>query len=110
MNYPKYDCHKHKPEYHHMNEECDCEMPYIKEKCETPYMKEKMEDDGYSSMCLDMEKMKCKMEKECVKTYKTYYKLYKVCQYRLYKLCPCCGHEFDYHRHRGMCPRCGISM
>lgn len=107
MNYPKYDCHKHKPDYCQMHDDCNCEMPYMKEKCEMPCTKE---DDCYSSMCLDMEKMKCKMEKECVKTYKTYYKLYKVCQYRLYKLCPCCGHEFDYHRHRGMCPRCGISM
>ncbi|GMB01390.1 hypothetical protein [Pelosinus sp. IPA-1] len=102
MDYPKYDCHPHKHDYCHMDEEDHYE--------EMPYMKEKMGEDCYSNMCSDMSKMKCKMEKECIKTYKTYYKLYKVCQYRLYKVCPCCGHEFDYHRHRGMCHKCGVSM
>lgn len=51
-------------------------------------------------------KPKCKPVKECVKTYKCYYKLYKMCYYRLYKVCPRCGHEFDYYFHRGTCPKC----
>ncbi|MGI6092015.1 MAG: hypothetical protein ACOYD5_03290 [Negativicutes bacterium] len=55
-------------------------------------------------MSCNMPKMKC--EKKCVKTFKCTYKLYKICCYRLQKVCPRCGHEFDYHRHRGMCPRC----
>jgi len=102
MNYHKCDDHPHKQQYCHMDDECyDHEMPY---------MKEKMDEGCYSEMCSDISQMKCKMEKECVKTYKCYYKLYKVCQYRLYKLCPCCGHEFEYHRHRGMCPKCGVMM
>jgi len=104
MNYPKYDCHKPKPNHCKMDDNDDYD------DCEMPCMKEKPEHDCYSTMCSDMDKMKCKMEKECVKTYKTYYKLYRVCQYRLYKLCPCCGHEFDHHRHRGMCPKCGVSI
>lgn len=102
MNYHKCDGNPYKPEYHHMDEDC-CEH-------EMPYMKEKMTDSCYSDMCADISQMKCKMEKECIKTYKSYYKMYRVCQYRLYKVCPCCGHEFDYHKHRGMCPKCGVTM
>jgi len=67
------------------------------------------EDDGcYDFMdCADgMPKVKCKTSKECVKTYKTYYKMYKICTYRLYKVCCRCGTEFDYYGHRGMCPKC----
>ncbi len=105
MNYHKCDSHLHKQEYCHMEDECQEEMPYMKE-----HMKEKMTGDCYSEMCSDMSQMKCKVEKECVKTYKCYYKMYRVCQYRLYKICPCCGHEFDYHKHRGVCPKCGVSM
>lgn len=101
MDYHKYGCH-HKQDYGYMDDECQCG--------DMPYMKEKTEDECYSNMYADMSKMKCKMEKECVKTYKTYYKVYKVCQYRMYKICPCCGHEYDYHRHHGMCPKCGVSM
>ena len=100
MNYHKCDGHPHKQEYCHMEDECQ----------ETPYMKEKMTENCYSEMCSDLAQMKCKVEKECVKTYKSYYKIYKVCQYRLYKICPCCGHEFDYHKHRGTCPKCGVSI
>ncbi|WP_094605390.1 hypothetical protein SPSIL_001970 [Sporomusa silvacetica DSM 10669] len=83
-------------------------------KCDDDYGKygchdknEMMDDD-----CHDMDmscctpKMKCQPTKECVKTYKCYYKLYKICTYRLYKVCPSCGHEFDYHEHRGACPKC----
>lgn len=44
--------------------------------------------------------------KECVKTYKCCYKLYKICHYKLFKVCPRCGHEFDHHHHQGMCPKC----
>ncbi len=102
MNYNKCDDHPPKQNYCHMDDDC--------QNHEMPYMKEKMCDNGYSEMCSDMSQMKCKTEKECVKTYKCYYKLYKVCQYRMYKVCPCCGHEFDYHRHRGMCPKCGVNM
>lgn len=46
-------------------------------------------------------------EKECVKVYKTYYKLYRYCTYRLFKVCGRCGREFDYYHHQGCCPRCG---
>ncbi|MDR3559906.1 MAG: hypothetical protein P4N59_00500 [Negativicutes bacterium] len=51
-------------------------------------------------------KIKCEPTKECVKTFKCFYKLYRVCHYHLYKVCPHCGHEFDYHHHRGICPKC----
>ena len=102
MDCHKYDGHLHKQDYCHMDEDChDQQMPP---------MKEKMGASGYSEMCCDMSQMKCKPEKECVKTYKSYYKLYKICYYRMYKICPCCGHEFDYHRHRGICPRCGANI
>lgn len=100
MNCHKCGEHLHKEKYSHMEDEYQ----------ETSCMKEKMTDNGYSEMCSDLSQMKCKVEKECVKTYKSYYKIYKVCQYRLYKICPCCGHEFDYHKHRGMCPKCGVSI
>lgn len=101
MNYHKGDCPPYKQ---------DCDMDDTCQDQETPYMKEKSAEGCYSEMCSDMSNMKCKIEKECVKTYKCYFKMYKVCQYRMYKICPCCGHEFDYHRHRGMCPKCGVAM
>jgi len=102
MNYQKCDSQHHKQDYCHMDDDCqDHEMPYVKEK---------MTEGCYSDMCSDIAQMKCKMEKECVKTYKCYYKMYRVCQYRLYKICPCCGHEFDFHKHRGVCPKCGANM
>ena len=44
--------------------------------------------------------------KECVKTYKCCYKLYKFTQYRLYKVCTVCGYEFDHYQNRGMCTKC----
>jgi hypothetical protein len=44
--------------------------------------------------------------KECVKTYKCCYKLYKFTQYRLYKVCNGCGNEFDHYQNRGMCTKC----
>ncbi|MGL5515039.1 MAG: hypothetical protein ACRDBM_17645 [Sporomusa sp.] len=62
--------------------------------------------------CEDMEmhccapKIKCQPTKECIKTFKCCYKLYRICTYCLFKICPYCGHEFDYHRHRGSCPKC----
>lgn len=102
MNYQKYNCPPHKHDSCHMDDGC--------QEQEMPYMKEKMAEGCYSEMCEDMSQMKYKTEKECVKTYKCYFKLYKVCQYRMYKICPCCGLEFDYHRHRGMCPKCGVNM
>jgi hypothetical protein len=51
-------------------------------------------------------RISCRTTKECVKTYKTYYKMYKICTFRLYKVCTRCGLEFDYYGCRGMCPRC----
>lgn len=111
MNYQKCDERPYKHDYCHMDDDChDHEMHSMHEMPHMQHMKEKMGESGYSEMCCDMSQMKCKVEKECVKTYKCYYKLYKVCQYRMYKICPCCGHEFDYHRHRGMCPKCGVNM
>lgn len=94
------------PKMHKMD--CDCSsmhyMPKMhKMDCDMGYEPKMMKD---YDMCCDMPKMPCKMEKKCVKTYKCIYKLYKTCHYRLYKVCPRCGHEFDYHHHRGMCPRC----
>ena len=67
------------------------------------------EDEGcYDFECGEgaMPKIKCKTSKECVKTYKTYYKMYKICTYRLYKVCCRCGTEFDYYGHHGVCPKC----
>lgn len=65
-------------------------------------------DMGFDDMCMPCPapKTKCPPVKECVKTYKCYYKLYKISHFRLFKVCPCCGVEYDYHHHRGMCPRC----
>lgn len=50
--------------------------------------------------------IRCKTTRECVKTYKTCYKMYRICTYCLYKVCSRCGAEFDYYAHRGLCPRC----
>lgn len=63
-------------------------------------------DDCQDTVSCCTPKLKCQPTKECVKTFKCYYKLYKICTYRLYKVCPYCGHEFDYHEHRGGCPKC----
>jgi len=102
MEYHKHAGHLHKQDYCHMDDGChDHGMPH---------MKEKMGESSYSEACCDMSQMKCKTEKECIKTYKSYYKLYRICHYRMYKVCPCCGHEFDYYRHRGTCPKCGVNM
>jgi hypothetical protein len=58
---------------------------------------------GYHPMdCCSMPKMKCKPEKECVGMFK----MYRMCHYHMTMVCHYCGHEFDYHHHRGMCPRC----
>ncbi|SMC72336.1 hypothetical protein [Sporomusa malonica] len=81
-----------------------CDDDYSKYGCSD---KHEMMDDCYDmDMSCYAPKMKCQPTKECVKTYKCYYKLYKICTYRLYKMCPYCGHEFDYHEHRGGCPKC----
>ncbi|MDL2280385.1 hypothetical protein LJC10_00830 [Selenomonadales bacterium OttesenSCG-928-I06] len=53
-----------------------------------------------------MPKIKCTPTKECVKTYKCCYKLYKFTQYRLYKVCDYCNHEYDHYYYKGMCPKC----
>ncbi|MEN6413782.1 MAG: hypothetical protein ABFC84_13635 [Veillonellales bacterium] len=111
--YPKWDDHNykagcwHKDGYpymhpmHPMYDDCgdhhemDC-MP-------------KMEPDCCPPMPCEMPKMKCKPKKECVKTFKCCYKLYRITSYRLYKICSRCGCEFDHHMHQGMCPKCGIA-
>lgn len=62
--------------------------------------------EQYEGMDCCEPKMKCKVQKECVKTFTCQYKLYRICMYRLVKVCPRCGMEFDYHHHRGMCPHC----
>lgn len=81
--------------------DCKCEEDY-KCGCDDKF---EMDDCHEMDMSCCMPKMPCP-SKECVKTYKCFYKLYKLCTYRLYKVCPHCGHEFDYHHHRGCCPRC----
>ena len=48
-----------------------------------------------------------KPTKKCIKTYTSFLKLYEVCSFRLYKVCPWCGCEFDYHYYQGECPCCG---
>ena len=99
-----YTSMKYMPKMHKMDYDMCCDMPKTHkmdyECCDMP----KMHKMGYD--CCDMPKMTCKTEKKCVKTYKCIYKLYKTCHYRLYKVCPRCGHEYDYHHHRGMCPKC----
>jgi len=69
-------------------------------------------DDNWQG-CYDLitapdgtQKIHCKTTRECVKTYKTYYKMYRICTYCLYKVCSRCGAEFDYYAHRGLCPHC----
>lgn len=101
--YPKWD--EKCSDYDKMYDDCDDSsmhsMPHMhKMDCDEP----KKDYD----MCCEMPKMPCKPERKCVKTFKctTTFKVYRTCHYRLYKCCPRCGHEFDYHHHRGMCPRC----
>lgn len=43
--------------------------------------------------------------KECLCTYTSIFKLYKVSYYRLYKVCPQCGCEFDCQFYED-CPVC----
>ncbi|XEQ93846.1 hypothetical protein SCACP_27430 [Sporomusa carbonis] len=47
-----------------------------------------------------------KCTKKCIKIYEANFKLYRVCHYRLYKVCPRCGCEFDYYCYC-VCPCCG---
>jgi hypothetical protein len=47
--------------------------------------------------------------KRCIGTFTTKYKVYENCCYSVYKVCPCCGHEYDYRQHRG-CPGCGAMI
>lgn len=63
-------------------------------------------DDCQMDMHCPPPKMPCPPTKELVKTFKCCYKLYRMCTYCLCKICPICGHEFDFHQHRGNCPRC----
>lgn len=58
---------------------------------------------GYDLQCCDIPKP----EKCCIKTWKSCFKLYKICHYRVYIICPHCNCEYDYRYHRGCCPKCG---
>jgi hypothetical protein len=89
-------------------------------RVETPFEEELVEHVDYPEWfhekftaeqdCLDPEACgipdTCKITKECVKTYKCHYKLYKISHYHLCMICPHCGHEFDYYYYQGLCPRC----
>ncbi|BBB90316.1 MAG TPA: hypothetical protein PKA28_12935 [Methylomusa anaerophila] len=90
-----------------MKKKCDCQYPkyddchdYKSDYCDD------YEADDYCEVSCPTPKMKCHPTKECVKTYKCYYRLYRISYYRLYRVCPQCGHEHDYYHHRGVCPRC----
>lgn len=104
--YDDYGCSSmhYMPKMHKMDYDMCYEPKMHKMDCDMCY-EPKMPKMDYD-MCCEMPKSPCKMEKKCVKTFKCTYKLYKICQYRLHKVCPRCGHEYDYHYHRGMCPRC----
>ncbi|CUH95458.1 hypothetical protein P22_1529 [Propionispora sp. 2/2-37] len=92
--YPKYDCDDTKDDY--------CHHHYMKDDC---YKEHPGKYHCYEPMYCDIPKMP-KMEKECVKTFKCVYKLYRICQYKVFKVCPTCGHEFDSAYHHGVCPKC----
>lgn len=44
--------------------------------------------------------------KKCIKIYCSKIKLYEFCFFRLYKVCSCCGCEFDDYFFHGVCPYC----
>lgn len=94
--YPKWNCHE-QPEHECFSQKGCCHEE--KELCGKPQC--------HDQVCFDVPKIPCKPQKECVQTFKCCYKLYRICYYRLYKLCPHCGHEYDHHQHQGMCPKCG---
>ena len=47
-----------------------------------------------------------KPNKKYIKTYTSNLKLYEVYYFKLYKVCPWCGCEFDYYFFHGICPCC----
>jgi len=47
--------------------------------------------------------------KRCVGTFDVKHKVYEVCCFEVVRVCPHCGFEFDFKRHR-QCPRCGLGM
>lgn len=52
-------------------------------------------------------KVCCKPVKKCLKTFDCTFKLYHISYCRLYKVCHSCSHEYDFHHHGGVCPKCG---
>lgn len=89
----------------HPKNECTCKKYDYDYNCYKPKCSDDCDYD-YFDPCTAPPQMHCEPKKECVKTFTCFYKLYRVCQYRLYKVCSRCKHEFDYHHHRGVCPRC----
>lgn len=114
MYYPKWDY-----KYGKCHDDCDCDYDYKDYyKCDEKYppkyydkCEDKCEDkcDDYDYPAYDMDccmpKMKCKTEKKCIKTFTCSYKLYKLCMYKVVKVCPRCNHEYDHGRYP-MCPKC----
>jgi hypothetical protein len=47
--------------------------------------------------------------RRCIGTYTTKYKVYEDCCYSVYKVCNCCGDEYNYQKYP-RCPRCGSMM
>ena len=52
----------------------------------------------------------CKPMKKCLKTFDCTFKLYRISFCRLYKVCQSCSHEYDFHHHGGVCPKCGAKF
>lgn len=48
-------------------------------------------------------------DRRCVGTYTTQYRVYENRCYSVYKVCGCCGYEYDHQRYHA-CPRCGAVM
>jgi predicted amidophosphoribosyltransferase len=45
-------------------------------------------------------------ERRYIGTHTTTHRLYQNCSYDIYKVCSCCGNEYD-DRHYDACPMCG---
>ena len=65
------------------------------------------EEKSYCHMKKEPKFCGCKPTKKCLKTFDCTFKLYRLSYCRLYKVCQSCGHEYDFHHHVGVCPRCG---
>lgn len=78
------------------------------------YCKPKYEQWEDEKSCCHMKKEPkfcgCKPTKKCLKTFDCTFKLYRLSYCRLYKVCQSCGHEYDFHHHGGVCPRCGTQF